>query len=58
MLFMAPTLWILAAALAAPAADVEFFERKIRPVLAEKCYPCHNAKALMGACRSTPRPGF
>src|SRR5262249_46456228 len=26
-----------------PAADVEFFEKKIRPVLAEHCYKCHSA---------------
>ncbi|MCC6537082.1 MAG: DUF1553 domain-containing protein [Bryobacterales bacterium] len=27
------------------AAGVEFFETKIRPVLASKCYACHSAKA-------------
>lgn len=27
------------------AQDVEFFEKKIRPVLIEKCYSCHSAKA-------------
>ncbi|WP_166820395.1 PSD1 and planctomycete cytochrome C domain-containing protein [Thalassoroseus pseudoceratinae] len=26
-------------------AGLEFFERKIRPVLVEKCYACHSAKA-------------
>ena len=26
-------------------AGVEFFEKKIRPVLAEQCYRCHSAKA-------------
>src|SRR5262249_53003547 len=25
--------------------DVEFFERNIRPVLAEKCYTCHSSKS-------------
>jgi len=25
--------------------DVEVFEQKIRPVLVEKCYPCHSTKA-------------
>ena len=27
------------------AADLEFFEKKIRPVLAEHCYKCHSADA-------------
>src|SRR5438093_3086833 len=26
---------------------VEFFEKKIRPVLAERCYPCHSAGSPM-----------
>src|SRR5205809_7098702 len=26
-------------------AGIEFFERKIRPVLADKCYECHSADA-------------
>ncbi len=29
----------------APADGVEFFEKKIRPVLVEHCYDCHSAKA-------------
>jgi hypothetical protein len=27
------------------AADLEFFENKIRPLLAEHCYKCHSAKS-------------
>jgi mono/diheme cytochrome c family protein len=27
------------------AADVEFFEKRIRPVLAERCYDCHSVSA-------------
>jgi hypothetical protein len=27
------------------AADLQFFEKKIRPVLIERCYSCHSAKA-------------
>src|SRR5687767_7625408 len=40
------TLLILAAASPARAQQVtnEFFEAKIRPVLAAKCYACHNSK--------------
>src|SRR5258706_13334118 len=29
----------------ASSADSEFFEKKIRPVLAEQCYKCHSASA-------------
>jgi hypothetical protein len=32
-------------ALTARADDFEFFEKKIRPVLAERCYKCHSAEA-------------
>ncbi len=30
------------------AAGVEFFEKKVRPVLAEHCYKCHSAEAPKG----------
>ena len=30
--------------LAAQSGGHEFFETKIRPVLAEKCYGCHSSK--------------
>src|ERR1043166_8894679 len=39
--------WILAlcaAPLCAQSPDTEFFEKEIRPVLAEKCYGCHSSK--------------
>src|SRR5437762_2170678 len=42
--------WVISAALAAaepaaPTADgVEFFEKRIRPLLAENCHQCHGAK--------------
>ena len=29
----------------ARGADVEFFEKKIRPILAEHCYSCHSEAA-------------
>ena len=28
-----------------PAEQLEFFEQRIRPVLVERCYPCHSSKA-------------
>lgn len=41
------------------AAQTEFFEKKIRPVLAEKCYGCHNSrmKTPMGGLRLDTRDG-
>ncbi|MBP85125.1 MAG: hypothetical protein CMJ64_00135 [Planctomycetaceae bacterium] len=52
-------------ALAARAADadVEFFEKKIRPVLVERCYKCHSTQAesvkggLLLDSRDTSRKG-
>ena len=43
-------------------AEVEFFEKKIRPVLVEKCYSCHSAEAqaknkLRGRLRLDSRAG-
>src|SRR6266700_5257148 len=57
--------FILALSLAAqlcaqiPAGQLEFFEKKIRPVLAEKCYHCHSAKIArpMGGLRLDTRDG-
>ena len=41
---------------------IEFFEKKIRPVLAERCYQCHSAEAastgtLMGKLQLDTREG-
>src|SRR5262245_47447157 len=50
----------LALAGAAPAAraDVEFFEKKVRPVLVEHCYRCHAGKAHKGGLRLDSRAGL
>jgi len=44
-----PTFLILASlttgVVHAQSDDIEFFETKIRPLLAERCYACHSAKA-------------
>ncbi len=45
------------------AAGIEFFEKKIRPVLVEKCYPCHSqqaedAKKLKGGLLLDSRSGI
>jgi hypothetical protein len=39
------TLSLAASTAAFAEEDIAFFENKIRPVLAEKCYSCHSAKA-------------
>ncbi len=43
------TAFIAAATLAGRAADdtagIEFFEKKVRPILVESCYKCHSAQA-------------
>src|SRR5579863_10680580 len=31
-----------------PAASPDFFETKVRPVLADKCYSCHTSTAMGG----------
>src|SRR6266540_2938506 len=50
--FMAAVCWAATSAAAeAPkttplaAADREFFERKVRPLLSQHCYQCHSTKA-------------
>ena len=56
--------WVLLAILAAPslslaqdAADVDFFEKKVRPLLVERCYKCHSATSekLKGGLRLDTR---
>ena len=43
--------------LKAAPADIEFFEKKIRPLLAAKCYSCHSrrAKKLQGTLQVDSR---
>ncbi len=55
--------WLVAAlssAGAAPllAAQVEFFEKKIRPVLVAECYECHGAEKTKGGLRLDYRDGW
>ena len=49
----------IAASADAQTPEVEFFERKIRPVLVENCYACHSAKLErpMGGLRLDSRDG-
>ncbi len=59
------TLFALAARLpltaAAPpptAADLAFFESKVRPLLIERCYECHSDKKQKGGLRLDSQPGW
>jgi len=40
-----------------PAADIEFFEKKIRPILVKRCYECHSQESeeLAGGLRVDSR---
>src|SRR5437868_9707767 len=60
-------LWMAAVSLALPvvvgaeerSGDLEFFERKIRPLLVARCYECHsrNSKRLEGGLALDTRAG-
>ncbi len=48
-----------AAAQSLPADQVDFFEKKIRPLLAENCFECHSAeKKTKGGLRLDTRDGW
>src|SRR5882672_10934610 len=48
------------AAAPADAEGVEFFEKKIRPVLADKCYSCHSSelRKVKGGLRLDTKEGM
>src|SRR5689334_22211666 len=51
---------LLAAALtlthySAPASDSEFFEKRVRPVLAQNCYGCHGPEKQFSGLRLDSR---
>ncbi|WP_051670738.1 PSD1 and planctomycete cytochrome C domain-containing protein [Bryobacter aggregatus] len=50
----------ICAPLAAQDSDLAFFESKIRPVLASKCYGCHSSKlkSPMGSFRADTKAGI
>ncbi|MBL9199005.1 MAG: DUF1553 domain-containing protein [Opitutaceae bacterium] len=49
----------LPAAATPPAADLDFFEKKIRPLLIERCYECHSAgKKIKAGLRLDHRAGW
>ena len=44
----------------ASRGDIEFFEKKVRPLLVRRCYACHSSKAqpLQGNLRLDLRSGL
>src|SRR5689334_18304679 len=56
-LFLAGILLLTSVRGAAPSAEADFFEKKIRPVLADNCYECHSgaSKKIKGGLRVDSR---
>src|SRR5437868_2204810 len=48
MLIARSSILLVVSAIAIPAQDTEFFEKKIRPIFATKCYSCHTASKRGG----------
>jgi hypothetical protein len=46
---------VLAVNAASPSADLEFFEKKVRPVLDASCFSCHGPKKMRGGLRLDSR---
>ena len=43
-MFFSVAALLVSPAAAADPADIEYFEKKVRPLLVAKCYKCHSAK--------------
>src|SRR5678816_1800898 len=56
-LVILPLLLVNGARASSDSAGIEFFEKKVRPVLADNCYKCHSAEAekLKGGLRLDTR---
>ena len=57
-IFLLPAAPVVAAEL--KPGELEFFEKKVRPVLVERCYSCHSeeAKKLKGNLRLDTKEGW
>jgi cytochrome c553 len=51
-------LFLAAPLLAQSAEPLEFFEKKVRPIFATKCYACHGPKAQMGGLNLSSPESF
>ncbi len=49
---------LIAIAAGAQTPDVEFFEKRVRPLLASKCYGCHGEKVQMGGLSLSSAAGL
>jgi hypothetical protein len=61
--FAVTLLWLPSSSARASDSEAVFFEKRIRPVLVEKCFPCHSAEAqekgkLRGRLRLDTRAGL
>ncbi len=57
-LFLSIPFFFAVAAHALPAEQIEFFEKRIRPVLVEQCQECHGAEKQKGGLRLDSREGW
>ncbi len=55
-----PTIWfsvvglaLIASTQSVLATDIDFFEKKVRPILVEHCYECHSGDSVESGLRST-----
>ncbi|MCC6537301.1 MAG: DUF1549 domain-containing protein, partial [Bryobacterales bacterium] len=53
-----PSLLVCLATAARAAETHEFFEKRIRPVLAKQCFACHSAQSKLGGLDLTSRAGL
>jgi hypothetical protein len=53
-----PAVLLMPARAATPEEGVAFFEKRIRPLLAEHCFECHGAKKSKGGLRLDSRDGW
>lgn len=61
VLSMVSSVWIQAVAgedAALSAAEREFFEKSVRPILVQHCYDCHSAADVNGGLRLDSQPGW
>ena len=52
-------LWLASAPFAGADAGTDFFEKKVRPVLVDRCYECHSVEhRIKGGLRLDSREGW